>query len=115
MYSFLTSGSIFLIICLYSIIIYGVEIEFLRDWILGGIFQSFGISWIYYATSSGYSGPASALCNIQSIIHMTLSWVFLNQVPNKTEIIGFAIGIFGSFVLIIGKQSVEFVFGRFKK
>ena len=113
-YSFLIHGVIFLIICLYNILNYGIDPKLLINSILGGIFQALGGFCSYYATSHGYSGPASALVNIQAVIQLALIWIFMKQLPTPLELVGFVLGIFGSFVMVIGKQVVNLLFIKSK-
>lgn len=106
-FNMLIYGFVFLIIWIFIINKEGVDPILLRNGLLGGITQGLGSAWAYYATSHGYTGPAAALVNIQSIIQIIIIWIFMNQLPTLTEFGGFTLGIIGSFIMIIGKDLVN--------
>ena len=114
-YSMIIHGIFFVVIWGINIYKEGIDPTFLRNSLLGGFFQAWGGFCSFYATSHGYSGPASALVNTQSIIQLALIWIFLQRLPNSLELIGFILGIFGSFVMAVGKDSINLLVCKFNR
>lgn len=79
------------------------------DWVLSGFLQGFGIIASIHAVSTGLSGPASAIINIQPIIQTILSTFFLSQYPNTIQIFAMIFAIFAVLVISIGKMTVKLV------
>lgn len=91
----------------------GIDSVIIRDAILGGFFQGIGGFLVIHAISVGYSGPASALVSIQSVLQTILDAVLFGRIPNYFELIGLFLGIFGAFTLTIGPNIVQIIKNKF--
>ena len=65
---------------------YEIEEGVIRDCLIGGLLQGIGVLCEIHSSSTGYSGPSSALVSIQPAIQTLLSALFLEQYPNLTQI-----------------------------
>lgn len=65
---------------------YKIENEVFTDCIIGGILQGIGVLLEIHSSSTGYSGPSSALVSVHPAVQTFLSTFILQQYPNITQI-----------------------------
>ena len=85
---------------------YGIDIESLKYWVIGGVLQETSMILMYYSISTGYSGPAAALSSFQAPIQTMLAVVFLSQYPDSLQIYGLIFAMTGSILISLSSSLV---------
>lgn len=87
------------------IVVFSMELasfDVMRDNIIAGGFGFLGNLFANHATTKGYTGPASALTNVQVVLQVVIDALFLYQIPNGMQIAACLCGIFGSLTITMG-------------
>mmetsp|Transcript_13438 Transcript_13438/g.15092 ORF Transcript_13438/g.15092 Transcript_13438/m.15092 type:complete len:116 (+) Transcript_13438:751-1098(+) len=101
-YSYLLSGAVFLPHVFQSMSDNGYVFEVIFLGILSGVLNSFASFFLFYATSTGVTGPAYALKNIEPIVQAVLGSFIFGIYLNGMQIFAIMLGILGSLTLTIG-------------
>jgi len=100
-----SSSLVSIILVILSFILLPIE-EFGKEIFFRMLIASFcsivALMFLSNAMASGYSGPVSALGNIQPIVHTTLNAIFLSEIPTWLQIVGLALGTIGAIVIALG-------------
>lgn len=96
------TGVVFLVLALVFLVPEGVPIKFVVYGLIGSVFQQCAMFVVYYATSTGLAGPASAIVSLQVIISVVLELVINGQIPLFLEILGVILGISGAMIISVG-------------
>lgn len=63
--------------------------------------QIMGTSLMIYASTYGLAGPASAMVQVQGLIHTSLSMQVLKIIPSPMQMVGLFCAIIGAIVMSV--------------
>mmetsp|Transcript_22575 Transcript_22575/g.22406 ORF Transcript_22575/g.22406 Transcript_22575/m.22406 type:complete len:246 (+) Transcript_22575:382-1119(+) len=101
-YSYLLSGIIFVPHVISSMQEYEFILEVVVLGIISGILNALSSFFLYYATSTGVTGPAYSLRSIEPIIQAVFGSLLFEIYLNGTQIFAICLGILGSLTLTLG-------------
>lgn len=101
-YSYLISGAVFIPFVLNDMYYNGFIPEVVMLGMASGVLNGFAAFFLFYATSTGVTGPAYALKNIEPIVQAIFGTLFLGATLNSYQIFAISLGILGSLTLTLG-------------
>lgn len=102
-YSYLISGGIFIPFAVESIISReDVPYEVTVLGICSGCINCCASFFLFHATTTGVTGPAYALKNLEPILQTVIGTLFLGLHLNVSQVLAIAMGIIGSLTITIG-------------
>ena len=101
-YSYLLSGGVFIPHVFQSMKENDFVMEVIFLGVLSGILNSFASFFLFYATSTGVTGPAYALKNLEPVIQGIFGSIIFGIYLNGMQMFAILLGIFGSLTLTLG-------------
>ena len=101
-YSYLISGLIFIPDVLYNMT---YDKFFSNVFLLGlssGVLNGMAAFFMFHATSTGVTGPAYALKNIEIAVQASFGNFLLGEILNRNQLFAIVLGILGSLTITIG-------------
>ena len=74
----------------------------------GSLISTLGNVVLSHALAIGLGGPVQGIANLQSVVHLVLALLLLNQVPTMLQYMGMSVGLVGALIITgIDKAFVE--------
>ena len=101
-HSYMLSGSIFLPFTVQNMYEHNFNWEIIGLGVSSGVLNGVATFLLFYATSTGVTGPAYALKNIEPIVQALYGHLFLGAYLNINQTFAIILGILGSLTMTLG-------------